>query len=42
MIQNAKQCMQRLSASLLAVFVLAGALLSYVMPVQAAIANVGK
>lgn len=36
MIQNAKQCMQRLSASLLAVFVLAGALLSYVMPVHAA------
>lgn len=36
MIQNAKQCLQRLSASLLAVFVLAGALLSNSMPVHAA------
>lgn len=36
MIQNAKQCLHRLSASLLAALVLAGALLSHVMPVHAA------
>lgn len=36
MIQNAKQCLQRLSAFMLAVLVLAGALLSDSMPVHAA------